>query len=97
MSKRRAAGDIVYKRPNAGFIGQPGWAYIPSDSDNSAPCLGLNGCVDPECAEWTDLKGLPGETREKAVAALKAGTFLGLACHVAECEMRDGPHEPLAA
>ena len=97
MSKRRAAGDVVYKRANAGFIGQPGWGYIPPDSDNSAPCLGLNGCVDPECAEWTDLWGLPGETEAEARAALAEGRFLGLACHVAECEMRDGPHEPLAA
>ena len=93
MSRRRAIGDVVYKSQNAGFIGQPGWAYIPPRSDNGIPCLGLNGCVDPDCAEWTDLWGLPGNTRDEALAALKAGTFLGNACHVSECEMGDGPDE----
>lgn len=80
MSKRRSSGDIVWKRPGAGFIGVGSLVKIvPEDDDEWSGCM--LGCGDDECREWCtcwecDEDGNP---------------LGGVACHVSECEMSDGP------
>lgn len=78
MSKRRKAGDIVWKRENAGFVGEAGRVEIQPDDDHS-PCM--LDCGDPECREWVG-----------CFAVNAAGEYTGgVACHVSECEMSDLP------
>lgn len=49
MSKRRQAGELVWKIPNAGFAGQPGLGRLVPGSDGfSFMCE----CGDKQCREW---------------------------------------------
>lgn len=78
MSKRRKQGDIIWKVPNAGFCGKPGFGIIP---DNSLPDVSLFcECGDKECQEW-DVYPIDD-------AGNPTG---GIWCHVCECEMLDEP------
>jgi hypothetical protein len=76
MSKRRTSGEIVYKQPNAGFVGTPGLCQIQPEAD---PDFCMMNCDDPDCREWATLwacdeNGVPTG---------------GVACHVSECQMLD--------
>lgn len=81
MSKRRAVGDIVIKRENAGFVGErlkirivdidPDPRYTPDD-----PCL--LDCGDSGCREWANCEVL--DEHDSAV---------GYVYHVSECQMED--------
>lgn len=57
MSKRRRPGDVVIKRPNAGFIGEP--MVITIFDHGCAPCI--LGCGDDDCNEWYTSYGPEGE------------------------------------
>ena len=86
---RRNGGDIVWKEAHAGFTAWAGWVQIQPEEE-PAPCM---LCDDRECVEWTDCWGLPGNTREQALAALKREETLGVLCHVSECQMHDDVQE----
>jgi hypothetical protein len=74
MSKRRQAGDIVWKKTNAGFIGKR--LPIILENDEGYPCL--LACGDEDCREWANCE-IVEDTK---------GT--GKYCyHVSECEMED--------
>jgi hypothetical protein len=78
MSKRRKAGEIVWKKANAGFIGQPSLVIIQPEAEDDAESCMLD-CGDRDCREWAtclrcDATGKP---------------LGGAACHVSECEMED--------
>lgn len=47
MSVRRSAGDKVWKRPNAGFVGQASNVVLSGEPE---PCI--LDCDDPDCQEW---------------------------------------------
>lgn len=76
MSKRRAPGDVVWKRANAGFSSQAGRGIIPA---GSTPDACLLDCGDPDCREWPDVWPIDD-------AGEPTG---GNWCHVSECEMED--------
>jgi hypothetical protein len=80
MSKRRKAGEIVYKQPMAGFVGEGSYAIIhPEDEQSYGVYYCMLDCGDPDCREWLTLFECDRE-----------GTLLGgVACHVSECEMED--------
>lgn len=82
MSTRRKAGDIVWKRENAGFSGRAGLGVIPEGSEPDECML---GCGDPDCREWPDL--WPCDEAGKPTGENW--------CHVSECEMIEGPNSPL--
>jgi hypothetical protein len=83
MSKRRQAKEIVWKKENAGFVGQAGLVQIiQEDEERWGVSYCMLGCGDPECREWdtcwnVDESGQP---------------IGGMACHVSECQMED-PHD----
>ena len=88
MSKRREAGEIIYKLPYAGFVGQTAYGVIQEeDPDDHIPCM--LSCGDAECVEWIDVWLLPGDSRAEAIEALKREEYLGAAYHVSECMMAD--------
>lgn len=78
MSKRRSAGDIVWKKPNAGFVGEASLVQIqPEEYLHAAGCIW--DCGDPLCREWHTLW-----------ACDRDGNLTGgEACHVSECELFD--------
>ena len=88
MTKRRKPGDIVWKRENAGFVGQPAYIRIEPEmeGEDAPPCM---ICDDYDCSEWSNCTALPGETLEEARISSGQGERLGVACHVSECEMLD--------
>ena len=48
------------------------------------------------CVEWDNVWTLPGNTRKEAMTHLINGNYLGINCHVSECEMADfGPGDLL--
>lgn len=47
MSVRRSSGDLVWKLPNAGFVGLPGNVVLSGEPE---PCI--LECGDDECQEW---------------------------------------------
>lgn len=49
MSKRRGAGDIVYKKPGAGFCGEGLVIRVDGEEDWC-----MLDCGDPDCKEWSD-------------------------------------------
>ena len=51
MSVRRAAGDVVWKRENAGFVGQAGDVVL-----GGPPSVCILDCDDPECQEWPNAR-----------------------------------------
>lgn len=75
MSKRRSAGEIVWKKDNAGFVGVGSLCQIQPD-DDSLPCV---LCKDPDCREWATLWACDESGNPTG----------GIACHVSECEMLD--------
>lgn len=77
MSKRRNAGDVVWKRPNAGFCGQSGLGMIRPDSESDECLL---ECGDAGCREWPDVWPLGGDGKP-----MGGGNW----CHVSECQMDD--------
>lgn len=79
MSRRRKAGDIVWKTPGAGFVGVGSRCRILPE-DDPPPCWISDECKDPDCKEWSNLEALDD-----------AGNVIGYACHVSECEMEDVP------
>ncbi len=86
MSKRRKPGDIVGKKPYAGFIGIACVVRIEPEMDGyESPCWGLNGCTDPKCVEWSNCE------------VIVNGEVVGMACHVSECEMEDLPRTRIRA
>ncbi len=88
MSKRRQAGDIIYKQPWAGFVGQGNLGVIQDENpDDHIPCM--LGCGDENCVEWANVHLLPGNNLEEAKEALERKEFLGAAYHVSECQMAD--------
>ena len=88
MSKRRNAGDIIYKQPYAGFTGQQAYAVIQEeDPDDHIPCM--LDCGDAECVEWINIFLLPGDSLADAAKALEREEYLGAAYHVSECQMAD--------
>lgn len=85
MSKRRTAGDVVIKSPNAGFVGEPLKVRIcpetydpPYPPDYFEPCF--MDCGDDECREWVNLEVLDVN-----------GNADGYCYHVSECQMEDVP------
>jgi len=78
MSKRRQAGDIVFKKANAGFVGAASLVKIaPEDEGEESYCM--LDCGDPECREWATCYECDA-----------SGNLLGgVACHVSECQMQD--------
>ena len=81
MSKRRAAGNWVWLKPNSGFIGRSHLlkAEIQPEEDNDTPCF---ECDDPDCREWVTLFTAPDDNGERHML-----------CHVPECRMLDEPYE----
>lgn len=77
MSQRRKVGDIVRKKPNAGFLGEPGGLWRIAD-DGCEPWCVLE-CGDDECVEWFTLHEVDADGRPTG----------RVACHVSECEMLD--------
>ena len=53
MSKRRKAGDRVWKKPMAGFVGEASFATIEREG---APEGCLLDCGDPDCVEWANVR-----------------------------------------
>lgn len=78
MSKRREAGDIVWKTENAGFVGEASYIKImPEDDEYASYCM--MDCGDLDCREWSNLQHCD-----------KDGNPLGgYAYHVSECQMMD--------
>lgn len=76
MSKRRVAGQIVYKRPGAGFSGQGSYVMLEAEV-NHEPCV--MGCGDPDCCGWSDCRGYDDSLRPTDVWFY----------HVYECQMDD--------
>jgi hypothetical protein len=82
MSKRRFAGEIVWRAPYSGFCasGEPALLRVPTGDAYVAeadPCM--LGCGDVACREWANLEIVSGPT---------AGHFM---YHISECELSDGP------
>jgi hypothetical protein len=80
VSIRRKAGDIVYKRPGAGFVGVGSWIKLEAEDEAtygiSYCCL---DCGDEDCREWANCQHCDS-----------VGEPLpGYAYHVSECEMQD--------
>ena len=93
MSKRRNAGDIIYKLPWSGFVGQGNFGVIQEeDIDDHIPCM--LDCGDAECVEWIDIFLLPGDSLVEAAEALEREEYLGAAYHVSECRMADDKEAP---
>ena len=51
MSRRRQAGERVWKQPYAGFVVEPAPVTLMGQP---SPCL--LDCGDPECQEWPDAR-----------------------------------------
>lgn len=72
--------------PHLAAEGNPRRWQLPMRRENWMPCM--RDCGDPDCQEWCNVWVLAGESRTEAIANLMAGRFVGVACHVSECEMR---------
>lgn len=85
--KHRKEGEVVWKRPGAGFSGTGAYVEIQPAPDDDVPCM---ICNDPECREWNDTFGLNANTIEEARALAGRQEYDGSAYyHVSECEMHD--------
>lgn len=73
MTKFRQVGDIVRKKPNAGFVGQ---SLIIRLTKGFEHCI---LCTNPHCKEWTNCEILDENNQP-------TGKFC---YHVSECEMED--------
>lgn len=84
MSKRRTAGDIVWKKENAGFVGESSLVQIrPEKETKYGVAYCMLECGDEDCREW-----------HECWECDKDGKHLGgVACHVSECQMEDAPSE----
>lgn len=76
MSKRRVAGEIVYKQKGAGFCGQGSFVMLEAEADRE-PCA--MGCGDPDCTGWSDCRRYDDDLRPTDVWLY----------HVYECQMYD--------
>lgn len=77
MPKQRKPGDIIWKKPMAGFSAQPGLGMIPPGSKpEEVACL---DCDDPSCREWPDVWALGPDGKPNG----------DVWCHVTECQMED--------
>ena len=79
-------GQVVWKRPGAGFCGDGGYGQIPQTAEYEPGACALN-CGNDDCGEWSDLWMLHGRTRPEAMIGLVAGYYAGLAFHVSDCEL----------
>ena len=79
QTKRRAAGDLIWKTGGFGMSGDEGLGQIrPGSEPDDFACV---ACGDPGCREWPDVWVVAGD-----------GTPTGdMWCHVSECGMRDPP------
>jgi hypothetical protein len=85
MSKRRCAGEWVWLRPNAGFVGESNRLkaeIMPEDVDKNAPYPCVLECGDDDCREWVMLHTEPDTKTDGKRHVL---------CHISECEMFDEP------
>ena len=88
MSKRRTAGDIIYKQPFPGSRAQGAFGVVqPEDTDDQMPCM--LDCGDTDCVEWINVWLFQGDTREDAEQAIEDDRYTGAAYHVSECRMAD--------
>ena len=92
MSVRRKAGDVVFKPGFVGFIREGAYALICEEDEDWQMCCVLS-CGDDDCMEWMDVWMLPGNTVEEANEARRNENYIGLACHVSECEMYDSKED----
>ena len=49
MSKRRNAGDQVWKLPRYGLVGEAGYITLSGEPESC-----MLDCGDPDCQEWPD-------------------------------------------
>lgn len=80
MSIRTNIGDILFKKPLAGFIIESAKIQIPDITENKNYDFCTLDCGDPECREWATVWILDAK-----------GNVIGTAFHVAECEMGCNP------
>lgn len=79
QTKRRQAGDLIWKIGGFGMSGGEGLGQIrPGSEPDDFACV---TCGDPDCREWPDVWVVAGD-----------GTPTGdMWCHVSECGMQDPP------
>lgn len=81
MSKRRQVGDIVRKKPGAGFCGESCIIrLIELETDPvrlQYPSMCVLKCGDKDCIEWDNAE------------ILENNEVVGYLCHISECEMED--------
>ena len=84
MPRRKfQSGGLVWKKASAGFIGLAGWGVL-QPGKSSWPCI---ICGNSDCVEWDTIFMVKGKTREQAEQNASNGLYIGMACHVGECEM----------
>lgn len=92
MSDKRKPGDLVWKIPLAGFVGEPGWGIVRGPREDY--CF---SCDDENCGEWHEVVIL-GRTKadaEKRYQESQLEDPIGVCCHVGECEMLDAEDDSL--
>ena len=84
MSDRHKPGNIVRKRPGAGFLGMAGLRWQIQGDPEAAPESEINGmawcpmqCGDDDCFEWHDLWEIDADGKPTGAVA----------CHVCDCEL----------
>lgn len=87
MSCRRHVGDLVRVNANCGFVG--GGPYLceirPGDPEDW-----FCDCGDTECGEWPNLFIVDEVVeRRRRQGSDESRQYLGMLCHVRECEMAD--------
>lgn len=88
------AGDIVWKKPGAGFTGLGCFVEIQDDDcsdldghdeDDHMPCM--LDCEDEECLEWATAWVIDAETLDDAKKLASDGQYIGSVYHLSECEV----------
>lgn len=86
------AGDVIWKKVNAGFVGVGSFAVlIDIDDDDPFPCV--FDCGNADCREWNTLWLVEADNIDEANRAVEAERFAGAAYHVAECQMSQDKEE----
>ena len=83
---RRSPGNLVWKVPGGGFIGEGCYVVIQQGLGHNIPCL---ICYAEECVEWNTATIVHADTLEQAREKVATGDFSGDVHHISECEMRD--------